>query len=154
MGDFSHFELHRTERKLSCTRNSGGIIIYVRNNLVSEETLFAKRDDAHIWLRLKHELFNFDNDLFLCLCYIPPSSSSRQSLIEKNIYASIMQDVLEIQNLTNDKCNFLLLGDLNSRIGEMCDYVTDGHATHMPLLPDDYNSDEVIPRRSQDKAVN
>ena len=58
-----------------------------------------------------------------------------------------MQDVLEIQNLTNDKCNFLLLG-------EMCDYVTDDHATHMPLLPDDYNSDEVIPRRSQDKAVN
>ena len=65
-----------------------------------------------------------------------------------------MQDILEIQNLTNDKCNFFLLGDLNSRIGEMCDYVTDDHVTHMPLLPDDYNSDEVIPRRSQDKAVN
>ena len=65
-----------------------------------------------------------------------------------------MQDVLEIQNLTNDKCNFLLLGPLNSRIGEMCDYVTDNHATHMHLLPDDYNSDEVIPRRTQDKAVN
>ena len=107
--DFSHFELHRTERKQSCTRNSGGIIIYVRNNLISEETLFAKRDDTHIWLRLKHKLFNFNNDLFLLLCYIPPSSSSRQSLIEKNIYDSIMQDVLEIQNLTNDKCNFLLL---------------------------------------------
>ena len=65
-----------------------------------------------------------------------------------------MQDVLEIQNLTNDKCNFLLLGDLNSRICELCDYVTDEHAIHMPWLPDDYNSDEVIPRRSQDKAVN
>ena len=58
------------------------------------------------------------------------------------------------QNFTNDKCNFLLLGNLNSRIGEMCDYVTDDNATHMTLLPDDYNSDEVIPRRSQDKAVN
>ena len=45
--DFSHFEFHRSERKQLCTRNSGGIIIYVRNNLVSEETLFAKRDDTH-----------------------------------------------------------------------------------------------------------
>ena len=83
--DVSHFELHRTERKQSCTRNSGGIIIYVRNNLVSEETLFAKRDDTHIWLRLKHKLFNFDNDLFLCLYYIPPSSSSRQIKIRNEI---------------------------------------------------------------------
>ena len=68
--DFSYFELHRTERKQSCTRNSDGIIIYVRNNLVSEETLFAKRDDTHIWLRLKHELFNFDNDLIFCVYVI------------------------------------------------------------------------------------
>ena len=92
----------------------------------------------------------------MCLCYIAPSSSSRQSLIEKNIYDSIMQNVLEIQKLTKNKCNFLLLGDLNSRIGEMCDYITDDHATftHMHLLPDDYNSDEVIHRRSQDETVN
>ena len=65
--DFSYFELLRAERKQSCTRNSGGIIIYVRNDLVSEETLFGKRDDTHIWLRLKHELFNFDNDLFFII---------------------------------------------------------------------------------------
>ena len=42
----------------------------------------------------------------------------------------------------------------NSCIGKLCDYVTDDHATHMPLLPDDSNSDEVIPRRSQDISVN
>ena len=53
--DFSYFELHHTERKQSRTRKSGGIIIYVRNDLVSEETLFAKRYDTHIWFRLKHE---------------------------------------------------------------------------------------------------
>ena len=40
--DSSLFELYRTERKQSCSRNSGSIIIYVRNDLVSEETLFAK----------------------------------------------------------------------------------------------------------------
>ena len=151
---FTHYELHRQEKKLTCTRNSGGIIIYVRNEFVSADTLFKKCNDTHIWLKLKHSIFDFENDVYLCLCYISPSNSSRQGIIDSSAYDEILQNILHIKNITNDACNIILVGDLNSRIGQDCDYVADDSATHLDVLPDDYIPDHAIPRSSQDQITN
>lgn len=137
---FTHYELHRYEKKITCTRNSGGIIIYVKNELVSDDTLFLKCNDTHIWLKLKGNYFDLQNDVYICLCYIPPANSSRQGIIETNIYDDILQNIMHIKEITDNTCNFILLGDLNSRIGQQCDYVKDDFATHIDALPDDYIS--------------
>lgn len=151
---FSYFELHRTEKKANTTRNSGGVMVFIRNEFVFDDTLFLKCSDTHIWLKLRHECFDFENDLYLCLCYIMPSNSSRQSINEVNVYDEILQNIIHIQNTTENACNFLLLGDLNSRIGQECDYVTYDSDTHVNILPDDYVCDQEIPRKSQDNIVN
>ena len=62
---FTRYELHRYEKKLTCTRNSGGIIIYVKNELVSDDTLFHKCNDTHIWLKLKSNYFDLQNDVYI-----------------------------------------------------------------------------------------
>jgi len=48
------------------------------------------------------------------------------------------------------------LGDLNSRVGEMSDYILhDNHDVYNEhILPDDYQIDVPIPRASQDRATN
>ena len=153
---FTHYVLHRQENKISCTRNSGGIIIYIRNEFASDDILFKKVNDTHIWLKIKHDIFGFENDVYLCLCYIPPSNSSRQGIMESNIFDDILQNIAHIQHITNDACNIVLLGDLNSRIGQHYDYVADDFATHIHVdaIPDDYIPDQNLPRKSQDQVTN
>ena len=52
------------------------------------------------------------------------------------------------------QCNFLLLGDYNARIGDQCDYVATDSSSHVHYLPDDYVTDQELPRKSVDKIVN
>ena len=90
---FTYYELHRTEKKVSCTRNSGGIIVYVRNELVCDDILFLKCNDSHLWLKINKTCLGFVNDIYICLCYIPPSNSSRQGIIESSIYDDILENI-------------------------------------------------------------
>ena len=115
---FEHFELHRTENKVTCTRNSGGIVVYFRDYLVDYGIFVMKRNDTHIWFKLNSNHFNFDKDFYLCVCYIPPSNSSRQGLNEFNPYDELMNNILYLQENTNENCNFMIVGDLNSRISK------------------------------------
>ena len=65
-------------------------------------------------LNLSHELY---------LCYIIPSSSSREALVEMDVLDRITNFILKIANDTNDCYNILICGDFNSRIGNEKDYV-------------------------------
>ena len=55
---------------------------------------------------------------------------------------------------TDNKCNFLICGDLNARTGELPDYVEYDNLHILDILPDDYVVDTPIPRLSEDKACN
>ena len=60
-----------------------------------------------------------------------------------------------INNETNEQCTFMVLGDLNSRIGQLNDFVEfDYIDVHVDILPDDYEPDLPIPRVSKDKFTN
>ena len=113
-----------------------------------------KRNDTHIWFKLSSNHFNFDKDLYLCVCYIPPSNSSRQGLNEFNPYDELMNNILYLQENTNENCNFMIVGDLNSRIRQELDYVSDDRDIYMNVLPDDYVPDEKLERKSQDLITN
>ena len=63
---FTNYELHRSEKKQACTRISGGVIIHVRNELVSGNILFLKCNDSHLWLKINKTVFGFEKDVY-CL---------------------------------------------------------------------------------------
>ena len=149
-----HYELNRSENKKSATRNSGGVIIYVRDIYTNDDIFILKSNDTHIWLKLDHKHCNFDNDLFICLCFIVPDNSSRNAIVDFNIYDILLDNLIYIKKLTNDKCNFLCLGDFNARVGNRSDFVSEENVKHMPFLPEDYITDTELPRKSQDTGVN
>ena len=91
-------------------------------------------------LNLSHELY---------LCYIIPSSSSREALVEVDVLDRITNFILKI---ANDCYNILISGDFNSRIGNEKNVIFDNSA-NIDILPIDYETDEVMSRSSQDKII-
>ena len=152
---FKSFQLNRTVKKVNTKRNSGGLIAYVRYELVSYNTLFLMDSDDIIWLRLDGKHFDQDDDIFLCLCYNVPEGSSRQGLIDDaDIFDRISDHVVYIQNTTNNKCKFLISGDFNARTATYADYVDDDSSEHVHVLPDDYQTNAPLHRMSEDKGFN
>ncbi len=62
--------------------------------------------------------------------------------------------MIDVQEHVNDNCNFMIIGDLNSRCGNLDDHVTDDTGAHIPTLPDDYISDVGLLRVTTDKIIN
>ena len=152
---FKSFQLNRTVKKMNTKRNSGGLIAYVRYELVSDNTLFLMDSDDIIWLRLDSKHFDQDDDIFLCLCYNVPKGSSRQGLMDDaDIFDRISDHVVHIQNTTHNKCKSLISGDFNARTATYADYVEDDSSEHVHVLPDDYQTDAPLHRMSEDKGFN
>ncbi len=52
--------------------------------------------DSHIWVKLKGIHFAFENDLYICIAYIIPVNSSRQSFSESDVFDYIYQFMIDI----------------------------------------------------------
>jgi hypothetical protein len=121
---------------------------------LSNKVHFAKSyEDSILWIKLDKEIFDFSEDVLLCLCYNIPAGSSRQLFVNENIFDKIVEDIL----FFNDKytnCNFVITGDLNARIGLKPDYVENEYLCNLDFMPDDYVEDGILPRNSQDKTIN
>ena len=152
---FQNFKLNRTLKKRGSKRNAGGIIAYVRNELVTDRTLFMQDCDDILWLRLDGGLFNLAHDLYLCVCYNVPEGSSRQGLLDSiDLFDRLSDHMVKIKNESDDNCVFLLCGDFNARSAELPDYVEQDTAEHIDILPDDYSTDTPLKRVSEDKGFN
>ena len=64
--------------------------IYLRHEYVSNDTLIYSDHDDIVWIKIDKTLCSLDNDLFIGLCYVVPDNSSRQSMIETNIFDRLL----------------------------------------------------------------
>ena len=76
-----------------------------------------RENDDIIWLKIDKTLFNLTYDLYLCLCYVIPTGSSREALTEISVLDRISDYIVEISNSTENRFNVLICGDMNSRTG-------------------------------------
>ena len=114
---FTLFQLNRTNRKRNAKRDSGGIALYVKNDINQYCTLLTTDSDDIIWVKIDRSLFNLSCDLYLCLCYIIPTGSSREALTEICVLDRISDFITNIADTTDNCYNILICGDLNSRVG-------------------------------------
>ena len=94
VANFQAFVLNRTENKKTSKRSSGGIILYIRNEYVSNDTLIYTDKDDIVWIKISKSSCSLDNDLFVGLCYVVPDDSSRQSMIETNVFDRLLDSVV------------------------------------------------------------
>jgi len=88
--------------------------------------------------------------------YIVQSNSTRNVFVDRNVIDVLLEDIVSLQCNAHTDVSFMLLGDLNCRVGEMSDSIL--HANHNVynehILPDDYQIDVTIPLATQDRAIN
>ena len=73
---------------------------------------------------------------------------------DQSVFDIIANDILSFENLFENKCEFIVAVDFNCRVAERPDYVENENEFINDLLPDGYVSDDILPRKSQDKTVN
>ncbi|XP_053395382.1 uncharacterized protein LOC123523921 isoform X1 [Mercenaria mercenaria] len=157
--DFENFQSYILNRKYilkGSKRSSGGIMVYVNNKLKNYVEFVKSTNDCILWLKFKGELFELKYDVLLCLTYNIPQGSRREIFVDSNIYEMIADDMMYFENLYEHKCEFIISGDFNARVGEMADFVTNDN-THLSLhnlLPEDCVQDKFLPRKNMDKKVN
>ena len=66
----------------------------------------------------------------------------------------ITDDMLYFENMYQNNCHFVVLGDFNARVAERPDFVENEYLYRFAMMPDDYIQDEYMYRKSQDKTVN
>lgn len=67
-------------------RASGGIIIYIKNNIQKGVKLIKNEVDCIIWLKLEKYFFHINEDIYLCISYIPPENSVFHNLYDGDIF--------------------------------------------------------------------
>ena len=94
------------------------------------------------------------NDYHLCLCYNVPAGSSREVMMDVNIFDRLTEHIIYLKTISDEDCKFILCGDFNARTGDLKDFVSDDDSRHIYSLPDDYTTDKHLPRKNKDTSVN
>ena len=152
VSNFEAFILNRVEKKQKSKRNSGRVILYLRNSFVNANTLVYTSKDDILWIKIDKSKLALENDLYICLCYVTPDESSRQSLNETIIFDRLLDSVVLIESKSQFPSNLIICGDFNSRTSTNADFVEEDQTAHMSVLPDDYMPDRYMSRYSQDKG--
>ena len=53
---------------------------------MNSDTLVYTAENGILWVRIGKSVLSLNEDLYICLCYVTPDESSRQSLTETNIF--------------------------------------------------------------------
>ena len=118
-------------------------------------TLVKTDKDDQIWLCISGDILSSNEPTYLCLSYNSPIGSSRGTLDDDlNIFDRILQIIVKFEEQSNNRCQFLICGDLNARTANLADFVEDDSVDHVDVLPDDYSIDTPMSRMSADTGTN
>lgn len=114
-------ESNRTKHK-NARRNSGGIILYVKNAITKGITRIQKSHSDILWIILNQNFFNLTKDLYIATIYFSPENlsihSSSIANIEK-VYDKLLSDVTKYSKFGH----VMVQGDFNAYTNTKPDYV-------------------------------
>jgi hypothetical protein len=127
-------------------RYFGGIAILYRQQLRPGLKFLEHRNNDYIWMQMCREYFGLDEDVFVCVAYIPPDNSSYCKARNDDTLQYIENDVAKYSSMGK----VILTGDFNARTNTELDFISNDSSNDMG---DDYMVDlNIIPRNSQDNA--
>jgi exonuclease III len=138
-------------RKSKHGRSKGGIIITMKNILRKEAKILENNSSYMVWVKFNKQIFNLDNDLYMCAVYIPPLSSLNTN--QTSVINEIWEELEQAISNYSKKGYIMILGDLNSRTGTSNEYVE--YNKNLDAWYDLQNNYENITNRnSKDSVVN
>ena len=147
---FKSLHLIRPKSKGS-NKRSGGISIYVKEEIRHGIKFLNHQNNDYIWLKLCKDFFHVAKDIYLCFIYNPPSCSTYTQSLDEDILELIETDITKYSEIGN----IILAGDFNARTGnDEHDFIeNDDVHVDIPVF-DGYSPDIDIPvRYSMDKTI-
>ena len=140
----------RTERKKKCKarRNSGGIIIYCRKEIIKGITKFKSASQDILWLKLDRSYFGLAQDTYICVTYLVPESSEYAK--KRDIFQEFQNEIEYYASLGN----IAVIGDLNARVGHKQETLISVDTGGEVPLHSITNKSSVPNRQSEDTVVN
>lgn len=111
---YTSFQLNRKNLNNSA-RGSGGIAVFVKQNLCYGITLHKTANENILWLKLKKSFFNFPKDIYLGTVYFSPVNYERSHKLD--YLNDLENDLINISTMGE----IILMGDFNSRTGILQD---------------------------------
>ena len=126
-------------------RASGGLLIYCKDHL-EKYIKKTKKTQYYVWLTINKSIFiHLKKSVKVCVAYNPPDNSK---YCNKELYDDLASDLLL---RSNPNSPMIMIGDLNSRIGELQDFeeTDDKHSKYV-------TGRKTFPklRKNQDKKTN
>ena len=100
-------------------RASGGVIIYIKDEIRKGIKLIKNDIDSIIWIKLDKQFFCTQNDRFIAAAYIPPENSPIHDIYNVDLFQQLEADI----NQYSQFAEIYVIGDLNSRVGRKNDFI-------------------------------
>lgn len=128
-------------------RFSGGLSLYYRESLKSKINVVEKEQEGIMWIKMSKELFNFNEDVFICNTYILPSGSTVLNQVDFDFFSQIETDIEKYRA----SGKIYIVGDMNARTSTLKDSLD-----HDNFLSHDDNSDQnidIVTRANADHVI-
>ena len=130
MPNYKFYPLSRSnERERGQPR--GGVGWFIRESLRRYiKVLYDISNENMFFCKLDKDFFNFNEDVYVGIIYIPPENSSREKRIKVDHFENLLDKVTKI-----DSNNIILVGDFNARTKDLSDTIgNDQNDVSMPQL--------------------
>ena len=166
MDGFKCFSKHR-KRKRRAKRDSGGVVVYFRDEVASG--VYEEEWDCEdaMCFRLDRRVFGWKKDMFLLCVYMRPNSSTREGMnVNMNCYDLLEEQLARV----SERGSVIVMGDMNGRTGEkqecvvvdesnVCSEIDVTRLNHIPAdsmisVNDLENKGMSVMRVNSDKSMN
>lgn len=149
LNGYISYNFYRKFQHRNAKRQSGGIVLYFKESLKNGIEIVKNHADTIIWIKLNHEFFHFDTDVYICGTYLWGEESPAYNIASIDLFELLENDVDCYSNLGS----VYIIGDLNSRVGAKSDSII--HDRINQFIDDtDYIPDVTMCRASIDKICN
>ena len=77
------------------------MFLMINNTLAQFISICECMFDTLVWLKFHKELFDFNEDVYMCCAYIPPSNSSHHALYDCFVFLkTVLLHILQKENLS------------------------------------------------------
>ena len=101
-------------------RYSGGIVVYIRNEMVKGVKVEEWAYEDGICLVLSKDVLGFAEDMFLLCVYMRSKESTREGMnVDLNCYDLLEEQIARVR----DQGGMIVMGDMNARTGDKLECV-------------------------------
>jgi len=111
--------MYRKYRHRKARRNSGGIVVYVRNEYKNGITLVRKNYDTMVWFKFDKTFFNIEEDNYFVVVYLWSDNSPIVNVIDADLFICLHSDIEHFSS----KGIVIVGGDCNARTACKPDFV-------------------------------